>query len=374
MKKIIGMIPVRLGSKRIPKKNLRLINGKPLVSYIIESAIKSKVFDEIYINSESEEFKYIADMYNIKFYKRPSHLSSDTATNDEFVQDFIENVPCENLIQLLATSPFLTSEIITSFVHKMTDENLDTLILTKNEQIECMFENVPINFNQKDKTLPSQLLKPVQVYACGIMGWKTNNFLENIKKYNSGYHGGDGKISTFSIKGFPTIDIDNEEDFKLAEAIFKSISETNSIEYFDVKKINNVESDVPSILIKDGVKNNNFDEENLLVTNLENLIEKNKNLFSWSHRVVNTENNSATIICQKPGEGNRLHYHSNWNEWWYILEGLWEFEIESVKHIIKKGDLVLIQKNKKHKITAIGENSAIRLAVSRQDIDHIYVN
>jgi len=347
--------------------------GKPLVSYIVEAAINSNIFDEIYINSESEDFKYIADLYNINFYKRPSYLSSDDATNDDFVKDFLNNVDCDNLVQLLATSPFMTSEIIRSFTSKMVQENLQTLILTKNEQIECLYQKEPINFIQKNKTLPSQLLKPIEVYACGLMGWEKNKFLENMSKYSSGYHGGDGTIGTFQIKGYPTIDIDNEEDFKLAESIFKSFHEETVVEYFEPKKIKNVESDVPSILLKDGVKHNNFDEENLLITNVEHLIEQNKNLFSWSHRVVNTENNSATIICQKPGEGNRLHYHSNWNEWWYILEGTWEFEIESKKHIVKKGDLVLIKKNKIHKITAIGEKSAIRLAVSRQDVDHIYV-
>ena len=67
MKKIIAMIPVRLGSKRIPNKNLRLLGNKPLVAYIIEAAIKADVFDEIYINSESDIFKEIAEQYGVKF-------------------------------------------------------------------------------------------------------------------------------------------------------------------------------------------------------------------------------------------------------------------------------------------------------------------
>ena len=73
-----------------------------------------------------------------------------------------------------------------------------------------------------------------------------------------------------------------------------------------------------------------------------------------------------------PGQGNRRHYHSNWNEWWYILKGEWEFEIENDVHIIREGQLILIKKNLKHKITAIGSQPAIRLAVSRSDVDHIY--
>ena len=59
-KKIIAMIPARLGSKRIKNKNLRLLGNKPLIAHVIEAAIKADVFDEIYINSESDIFEEIA--------------------------------------------------------------------------------------------------------------------------------------------------------------------------------------------------------------------------------------------------------------------------------------------------------------------------
>ena len=61
-KKIIAMIPARIGSKRIPKKNLRLINGKPLISYVIETIIKTNIFDDVYLNADDKIFD------NIKFY------------------------------------------------------------------------------------------------------------------------------------------------------------------------------------------------------------------------------------------------------------------------------------------------------------------
>lgn len=372
--KIIAMIPVRLGSKRIPKKNLRLINGKPLVSYIIEAAKESNIFDEIYVNSESDEFKNIAEEYNVKFYKRPEHLSSDETTNDEFALDFIENNPSEILVQLLATSPFITPDEIKSFVTQMIENKYDTQILVKNEQIECMFDGNPINFIQKDKTLPSQLLKPINVYACGIMGWNTDVFKQNMIKFGSGYHGGDGKIGLFNIKGYSTIDIDNEEDFQLAEAIFKSKNTKTIPQYYTPKTKEHAEADVPSILFKDGVEVNNFDEENRQISNMVEIIYRNDLSKSWSHRLINTENNSATIISQLPGEGNRLHYHRDWNEWWYIIDGEWHFEIDGEVKYIKQHDVVFIEKGKIHKITAIGDRPAIRLAVSRQDVDHIYVN
>jgi len=133
-----------------------------------------------------------------------------------------------------------------------------------------------------------------------------------------------------------------------------------------------VEIDVDAILIKDGVKTNNFTQENQEIFNIKNYIADADDTQSWSYRAINTENNSATLISQLPGEGNRIHYHPDWNEWWFILNGEWEFEIEGIKHVIREGDLVFIQKRKWHKITVLGDKVAVRLAVSRDGVKHVY--
>lgn len=132
------------------------------------------------------------------------------------------------------------------------------------------------------------------------------------------------------------------------------------------------ETFVPTILKNDGVINNNFDNENQPITNIDDIIAQQDSSVSWSYRIVNTENNSSTLISQLPGEGNRLHYHPNWNEWWYIIKGEWKWEIEGIEFTIKKGEIVFIEKGKWHKITAAGNENAIRLAVSRADVPHIY--
>lgn len=133
------------------------------------------------------------------------------------------------------------------------------------------------------------------------------------------------------------------------------------------------ESDVPSILVKDGVVNNTLHNANQPVVSIDEIIASQGNAVSWSYRVVNSDSNSATVILQLPGEGNRRHYHPNWNEWWYILDGEWIWEIEGKELTIKKGDVVFIEKGKVHKITVGGNKPAIRLAVSREDVPHIYV-
>lgn len=132
------------------------------------------------------------------------------------------------------------------------------------------------------------------------------------------------------------------------------------------------EADVPSILKKDGVLQAFLDKANQEVVNIPELIATMGINRSWAYTLVNTESNSATLICQLPGEGNREHFHPSWNEWWLIVQGVWEWNVEGVSKIIKEGDLVFIPKNTKHKITALGPTAAIRLAVSRYDVEHVY--
>ena len=371
--KIIGMIPARLGSKRIKKKNLRLIDGLPLIQYIINAAKASSLLDEIYINSESTQFEYIAEESGVKFYQRPEELSFDIATNDDFALDFINNVECDVLVQLLSTSPFISTEEIDGFIKAMLDGNFETMISVSDVRIECIYKEKSINFDQKKQTPPSQLLEPIKSYACSLMGWQVNRFRENINRYGAAYHGGDGSIGFYELKGYSTIDIDNEEDFLLAEAVSASFKRPNTEpQYYKANKKERSEVDVPSILVKDGVKVNDLFDVNNEVVALKEILDSMPKDVSWSKRVIDTESNSMTIICQMPGEGNRRHHHPDWNEWWYIVEGEWNWEIEGQVTSVAKGDIVFIEKNRKHKITAAGNSRAIRMAVSRADVAHIY--
>jgi len=371
--KIIGMIPARLGSKRVPKKNLRLLNGRPLISYNIETAVKSGVLDEVYVNSEAEIFSNIAKEYGAHFYKRPENFSTDLANNDQFSFDFINNINGDILIQILPTSPLLSIDDIKGFVSFMIENDFDTVVSTVSHNIAGIYQSSPINFEIFESHISSQDMSPVETYATVLMGWKYSNFKKNMLDLGFAYHGGKGKIGYYPIKGFATIDIDNEEDFRLAEVAMKMQmqSKFGEPEYYKVIK-DRVEINVPEILKKDGVFHSNFNHENEPLVDLNKLMNKYAKSSSWCHRLVNTENNSATLIAQMPGEGNRLHYHPGWNEWWYILKGKWEWNIEGEETIVKKGDFVFIKKGQKHKITAIGDELAIRLAVSRADVEHVY--
>jgi len=221
-KKIVAMIPARIGSKRVQKKNLRLIDGKPLVAYIIETLKKVDIFDEIYLNADDLIFKKIADEYGVKFYHRDKRYATDKSTNDEFALDFMQNVDGDILLQVLPTSPLIEVAQIKKFTEYMLENSLETLISVEHKQIASLYENRCLNFDKYKKNPPSQEMIPIKAYATVLMGWEYKSFQKNMEKYGCAYHGGDSKTDYFQLQGLSTIDIDNEEDFLLAEAIIEA--------------------------------------------------------------------------------------------------------------------------------------------------------
>lgn len=371
--KIVAMIPARIGSKRVPNKNLRLLAGKPLIQYIIDTAVQVNRFSAIYLNADDDVFRPLAENSGINFYLRPKELGSDSATNDQFALDFLQNVDCDVLIQLLPTSPFLTVDDVERFIETMVTGDVETLVSVEHIQIACLYNGTPINFKQEVKNPPSQEMTPILSYATALMGWTSRSFQENMRTRGSAYHGSAGKTGYFELRGLSTIDIDREDDFAVADAIMRgraagqdsAARRRNDREWAEV--------DVPSILSKDGVLDNDLHQANKPVVNVDDLIAtKSAAGASWSYRAINTESNSMTIISQRPGEGNREHYHPTWNEWWLILAGSWKWIIEGVETIVKKGDIVFIPKGTVHRIEAIGDRPAIRMAVSRADVEHVY--
>tara|TARA_Y100000589_G_C27180243_1_gene640430 strand:- start:184 stop:906 length:723 start_codon:yes stop_codon:yes gene_type:complete len=237
--KSIAMIPLRMGSKRIPKKNIRFLGNLPLCFYIIKAVIDSDQFQkkDIFLNSEDDLFSSVADHFGISFYKRKHDLASDTATNDDFMFDFLENNSCDYVFQFLATSPLIKSTTIKDFVNNAYE--FDTYISVVRHQIECIYNKNSINFEFLKKTPPSQSLEPIFSYACGLMGWRAKEFKDTFLQNNgAAYHGGNNKRGFFEISGIETIDVDNKEDFEMAELAIEALSlkktKNRELKYWDV--------------------------------------------------------------------------------------------------------------------------------------------
>lgn len=217
--KTICMIPARLGSQRLKQKNLQLLKGLPLISHAIRKAKKCVYFNEIWVNSESDEIGRIASEENVFFHKRPVVLANNTATSEDFVYEFLNIHKCDYVVQLHSIAPLISTEEINGFVNFLTKNKPDVLLSGVNEQIECMIENKPINFSFNTKT-NSQELKPVQRVTWSITAWKRNIFLTAKENGNCATYNGD--VSFYPLKREAGIIIKTIEDLKLAEHILNS--------------------------------------------------------------------------------------------------------------------------------------------------------
>lgn len=233
MMKYVAEIPVRLGSKRVPKKNLRLINGKPMVAYAIEAAKATKKIDKVYVNSEADVMRKLCADYGVEFYLRKPELAEDHVVQDQFNYDFLCNIDTENLVLVNPVSPLILPEDIDNAIKYFEENNLDTLISVKEEKLQSFFGGNPLNFNT-DALLPmTQTLTPVQLCAWTVCIWNAKKFKEYYEKNN--YAVFVGKYGLYPFDPLRSIKISTEEDFRLAELYLKAkqVNSNEKIEYYE---------------------------------------------------------------------------------------------------------------------------------------------
>jgi len=219
MTKIIAMIPARAGSERLKLKNLRLLCGKPVVSYCVEAAQEAGIFDEIYVNSEHPSFSEIANRHGVKFHLRPEELGSSEAQTDDFVAEFMREHPGDILVLVNPPSPLQTGEEIKTIVGHFIKENLDSLVTVKEERFHAIYDGKPINFSTEEKLAKTQNLKPVQVCVYSILMWRYETFL---KQYDEkGFAFFSGNLGYYPIHSDSSIALKYEKDLEMAEALLR---------------------------------------------------------------------------------------------------------------------------------------------------------
>jgi len=179
--KNIAMIPARMGSQRLSKKNLRELGGVSLIVRAIRKCQQADCFDEIWVNSENSEFEAIAIAEGVKFHKRPEALGDNQATSEQYITEFLGEHSCELLFQVHSIAPLLTVDDIRSFVNNMITCDADCQLSTEEIQIECAYNGEPINFTLDTKT-NSQDLTPIQRVSWSITGWNQQTFLDAVRQ------------------------------------------------------------------------------------------------------------------------------------------------------------------------------------------------
>ena len=133
---IIALIPARGGSKRVPRKNIRLLDGKPLIYYTVSEALKSKYFSKVYVSTEDKEIARISGEYGAETIDRPKNLARDETPGVSVAQhavDYIEEkgMKIDAICILQPTSPFRKSEHIDKAIELFISKDYDSVIGVK---------------------------------------------------------------------------------------------------------------------------------------------------------------------------------------------------------------------------------------------------
>jgi len=218
--KSICVIPARGGSKRIPRKNIKMFHGKPLIAWSIEGAKSSGLFEDVYVSTDDEEIAIIAEKYgaNIPFL-RPDYLSDEYSGDKEVRDHFIEwmkknMIEADILCYLYATAPFITHKTLRECQQLLIDSgslmaltvtkyNYPVLRSLKKEESGLLSFMWDEYASSRSQDLPELLHDAGQCYFF------------NLKKY-----GFEESRVGYEISRLYCQDIDTLEDFEIAEKLF----------------------------------------------------------------------------------------------------------------------------------------------------------
>jgi CMP-N,N'-diacetyllegionaminic acid synthase len=229
-KNIIAIIPARGGSKGVPRKNIKIINGKPLIAYAIEDGKNSKYISKVIVSTEDSEIKSISQQWGAEVIDRPDDLAQDRSPTLPVMQHVVQTLQEQGekvdlIILLQATAMFKKVEEIDRAIEVMLSGEYDSLIslsptpkhFVVNWQKEIKegvvvnhHDGLPINDDKsavRRQDLPTTYWKNGQIY---IMTPKT--LMENDGLFGERCHG-------FVIDRSDIVNIDSFEDFEYAEYI-----------------------------------------------------------------------------------------------------------------------------------------------------------
>lgn len=227
----IAIIPARGGSKRIPRKNIKLFCGKPMIAWTIEAAKKSGLFEHIVVSTNDDEIAEISRYYGAKVpFLRPEELSVDeTPTRPVIIHAIDQSIKLYGLPEYVccayATAAFISPEILHKGFETLVQSGADFAfsVASFSSPIQRALKILPSGriemFNPEHRLTRSQDLEHAYHDAAQFYWGRTEAFLNDVP--------------TFSPHSVPVIlprymvqDIDTLEDWETAEYMFKAIAKS----------------------------------------------------------------------------------------------------------------------------------------------------
>ena len=227
MTTVIGLIPARGGSKGLPGKNIKPLNGKPMLAYTIEAGLNSQALNCLVVSSDDEDILAIAKQYGAETDNRPSLLAQDDTSIDAVVSHFVElrGLTDETVIVLLQpTSPLRTARHVHDAIQWFFENDGDGLISVKTIDRHLLYAYVqdeqfltPIS-PLIEKYPRRQDLPPVYVPNGALYIFTVAAFRQQGTIPKS-------KLVPFVMLESESVDVDSEEDLRLCSRYLLELPE-----------------------------------------------------------------------------------------------------------------------------------------------------
>ncbi len=325
MKKVIGLIPVGNHNSEIQDRDVLLINGYPLAYYLIQSCKESNVFDELYLCSDKRIFAHMAKVFDVDYHYVKGFEESK----------LIETFSGNHVVVFNLDYALLEPATIKSFATELIDKGVNIISTRKIGECEI-----------KQKAL-------------------------------TGYCNGSGKLNSFELSCLDRewLNLSDKENLFLAEAFLNHKKRRDNFGKFNFNHdIVDIDYNLVKLIKEDGVDQFGEFDSGFIHKAFSKIVEEMGDASSWCYPVIYTMNDQICLICQQPGEGCRRHFHATKDEWWYVVEGSFDWQLDDGTKInVNKGEVILLPAGTVHQIVCTSKTPGIRLAGGARDMDHVYV-
>jgi len=215
--KILAIIPARGGSKGIPRKNVRLIAGRPLIAYSIEAGKNARLVSRMVVSTDDDEIARVGKEYGAEVVMRPPELAEDKTPMDPVLRHVVEVLGREGympdaVVLLQPTSPLRTAAHVDGAIEKFLNSDNDSLVsifrvINNRHEIEANDLLTPTFSKSKNRDE-----RPASIFENGAI------YISKVGLIKEGRIRGD-RIGYYEMDRYASIDIDELRDFEAAEKL-----------------------------------------------------------------------------------------------------------------------------------------------------------
>jgi len=214
----VALIPLRGGSKSIPMKNIRTLEGQPLCAWVLQAAAACPEIDAVYVSTDSDGIRQTVQSLGlgVQVIDRPAELAADEASTESVMLHFMEQVPFERLVTIQATSPLLTAQHLQQALGQFDQESCDSMLsAVRTKRFFWNDDATPINYDPRHR--PRR-----QEFAGTLMENGAFYITRRAVLQASGCRLG-GRIGIFEMPEHTAVEIDEPADWEAVARLLAAL-------------------------------------------------------------------------------------------------------------------------------------------------------